>query len=112
VDPDNDGADEPLIHQPDMKDNDRRNGLQCFLNMERECGPDCMSYTTKPSESPDLNSQQRNCVLIVGLERLGRHTGILAKRVSDAVKHTETESADRKRAEQKPPRGPMSPPGA
>lgn len=68
--------DTPFIDPPDQLDDDpERNGLACFLNADRVCGADCMAYTTMPSESPYLNDQQKHCVVIVGAERLGRHTG-------------------------------------
>lgn len=90
-----------FIHPPNAMDDDpEKNGLVCFLNMDRPCGPDCMAYTTKPSESPDLNNQQRNCVFIVGVERLGRHSGIIAKLIRDG-------QADAQRRQQKPPPNPM-----
>jgi hypothetical protein len=81
--------DRPYIETPNELDDDpEKNGLVCFLNMERPCGPDCMAYTTFASESPHLNEQQKHCTLIVGVERLGRYAGgllsILKKSQADA----------------------------
>ena len=68
--------DTPYIEPPDEMDDDHeRNGLICFMNEERQCGADCMAYSTQPSESPYLGPQQKHCTLIVAVERLGRHTG-------------------------------------
>ena len=98
TEPEEEGPD--FIHPPNAKDDKLENGLMCFMNMDRECGPDCMAWTTKPSESRDLNNQQRNCVLIVSVERLGRHTGILAKLLMNTA-------ADQQRRQQRPPPNPM-----
>lgn len=69
-------SDTPYIEPPDELDDDHeKNGLNCFLNDTRVCGPDCMAYTTAASESPYLNDQQKHCVAIVGIERLGRYAG-------------------------------------
>lgn len=73
---DEDGESIPHIEEPDEMDDDAEiNGLVCFMNMDRPCGSDCMAYTTHGSESKYLNDQQAHCVAIVGIERLGRHTG-------------------------------------
>lgn len=71
----NDDNEKPYIEPPDELDDDPKNGLVCFLNMDRPCGPDCMAYTTNKAESVYLNEQQKHCTLIVGIERLGRYTG-------------------------------------
>lgn len=76
----------PYIEKPDVKDDDLRNGLMCFMDADRECGPDCMAYSTFASESPYLNQQQKNCSLIVGVERLGRYAGGIMKIIKD-TKH-------------------------
>lgn len=68
--------DTPYIEPPDELDDDHeKNGLLCFMGDERVCGPDCMAYTTMPSESPYLNEQQKHCMFIVSAERLGRYAG-------------------------------------
>lgn len=104
MDPEEDtGSDEPLIHQPDLKDDDPRNGLMCFLNADRECGPECMAYTTMPAEAVHLDVQQKHCVLLVGVNRLGRHTGVMAKLINDAVTHNRKMVADSARQAPTPP---------
>ena len=59
-------------------------GLTCFLSPVRVCGPDCMAYTTYPSESPHLSDQQKHCATIVGVERMGRYMGGLLKVIKDS----------------------------
>lgn len=54
------------------------NGLLCFLDGARECGADCMAYTVEPTESKNLSIQQKNCTLLVAVERLGRFMGNLS----------------------------------
>ena len=89
--------DESQVEQPE--DEETTNGLYCFLNPERECGADCMAYTTLPAESPYLADQQKNCTIIVGVERLGRHTGGVLSLLKKS-------SQDAARKEQKPPPSP------
>lgn len=72
------------IHPPDVMEDDPRNGLVCFLDGRRPCGPDCMAWTTAPSESRDLNDQQKHCTVIVSIDRLGRHSGVVAKTMVNA----------------------------
>lgn len=60
---------------PEESEGTPTNGLMCFLNDKRECGADCMAFTAEPNESPNLSMQQRNCVLLVAVERLGRYHG-------------------------------------
>ena len=69
------GVDTPFIHSPDEVEADKENGLVCFLSVERPCGADCTAFTTYPAESKLLSEQQKNCVLIVAMERLGRYSG-------------------------------------
>lgn len=88
ADHDDDDDVAPHIEAPDeLDDNADRNGLVCFMNMDRPCGSDCMAYTTAPSESVYLGEQQRHCVAIVGVERLGRYAGgilsLLSKKKAD-----------------------------
>lgn len=68
--------DTPFIESPEeMEDDAEKNGLNCFLYAERVCGADCMAYTTHQAGSKYLNLQQGHCVLVVGVERLGRYAG-------------------------------------
>lgn len=52
-------------------------GLYCFAHPDRVCRADCMSYTTQPAESPSLNEQQKHCLILVAIERLGRYSGAI-----------------------------------
>lgn len=66
------------------------NGLYCFLNPERPCSGECMAFTVTESESPTLGAQQKNCSVIVSVERLGRFAGgimqILKKGQADTAR--------------------------
>jgi hypothetical protein len=72
-------SERPYIEQPSEKRDDLANGLICFIDPTRECGPDCMSFTTTPAESPGLNDQQKRCTILVSLERVGRYLGVFVK---------------------------------
>lgn len=54
---------------------EKETDLVCWLNSSRPCGADCMAYTTMEAESKLLNEQQKHCVALVALERVGRHSG-------------------------------------
>lgn len=93
--------DVPYIEPPDELDDDaEKNGLNCFLNDSRPCGADCMAYTTFPSESPHLNEQQKHCMAIVSVERLGRYAGgllsLLRKSEADQKRYSRTSPPDPK----------------
>jgi hypothetical protein len=75
------------------------------MNNDRQCGPDCMAYLSKPPDSP-LDLQQRHCVVLVGVERLSRHAVIGVKVISDLVSLVKTIDQDRKRTDQRPPTPP------
>lgn len=91
----------PYIEPPEELDDDaEKNGLICFMNPDRSCGADCMAYTTFASESPYLNDQQKHCVAIVGVERLGRYAGgllsLFKKSEADARRASKTTPPDPK----------------
>lgn len=77
------------------------NGLFCFIDAGRPCSAECMAFTNLESESPNLGPQQKNCSVIVGVERLGRFAGgimqLLKRSQSDAQRE----------ASSKPPPSPM-----
>lgn len=97
-------ADEGDIQDPDAEP--VKNGLYCFFNGERECGADCMAYTGEPSENKALSMQQRSCVLIVSVDRLGRYLGNLATAAVKMQVKAATDSADRARQAATPPPDP------
>lgn len=92
--------DTPYIEPPAELDDDPRNGLACFIDGNRICGPDCMAFTTQGSESPVLNDQQKHCVAIVSIERLGRYAGglfsFLKKADADAKRNSSSPILDPK----------------
>lgn len=73
------------------------NGLYCFLDMTRECGPDCMAYTITGGESNVLSTQQKNCTLLIAAERLGRYVGSAASTLNKMQQRAAADSADRAR---------------
>lgn len=91
-----DNQETPYIASPDTMDDDPRNGLVCFLNMDRQCGPDCMSWQTYPAESTYLSDDQKHCVLLIAAERLGRYAGGILKHMKDSA-------ADSRRTPATPP---------
>lgn len=92
--------DRPYIEPPDEKDDDPHNGLYCFINSDRECGAACMAYTTIGAESPSLNDQQKNCAVLVALERSGRFSGVLVKMIGNFL-------SDNSRRNQPAPQKPL-----
>jgi hypothetical protein len=64
--------------RPEAEEQQTENGLQCFLDETRNCSANCMGYITDSDlieQKTVLNNQQRNCILIVSVERLGRFLG-------------------------------------
>jgi len=106
------GSDDPFIHSPNIIDDDVRNGLMCFMDGNRPCGPECMAYLGFGQEvqTQHLSVQQSQCLLLVGVERLSRHSAIIAKLISDGLHAAKIAEADRKRSEQRPPPGPLGQP--
>ena len=87
----------PFLEMPDEQEI-QADDLLCWLNPDRICGADCQAYTTLPAESNILNEQQKHCVLLVALERLGRYSGAIARLLKEA-------KGDLDRAMQSLPRG-------
>lgn len=94
----------PFVHHPDMKDDDRRNGLVCFLDQNRPCGSDCMAFLVDRPEGNDYRAQQwANCMLLVSTHRSAKHLTILAQVTDAFVQKTRAQAADQVRATQTPP---------
>jgi len=92
---------------PEIKADNVQNGLMCFLDASRECGAECMAFITEPVEAPNiLGPQQRNCILIVSAERVGRYMSGLVQLVKKGQEKTDKEAADRKRTQVAPPPDP------
>ncbi len=101
---------EPFLHSPDILDDDPRNGLMCFLNGDRQCGPDCMGWLTISADVATLDEQPSHCLLIVSAERLSRHAVILTKVVADSAARGRAHEQDRKREQQPTPPSPRGDP--
>lgn len=91
-------------NRSDQSEEPGPNGLQCFLDETRDCSPNCMGYTTDGDlveKNTILSPQQRNCIFIISVERLGRYIGA-------GVTMMHKDRADRQRTTQQPipdPRG-------
>jgi hypothetical protein len=92
-----------MQQEPQDEEPVRENGLFCFLNSARPCSSECMAYTVSPAESQSLGDQQKNCVLIVGVERLGRFSGAIMTLLKN-------KAADEARSSAKPPPNPAGGP--
>jgi hypothetical protein len=94
----------PYLHHPDLKEDDARHGLVCFMDHNRVCGPDCMAYLSDPPEQADYRGQQwANCMLLVNAHRAGKHLTIVAQVVSEFTQKSKAHAADQARAGQVPP---------
>lgn len=84
---------------PDLKADDKASGLMCFLDDTRECGADCMAYLPEPADPTvtSLGPQQKNCILIVSVERLGRYSAGVVSILRKGQERTEKDAADEKR---------------
>ena len=71
--------DDVFIHSPDQMDDDNKNGLICWMNMNRPCGADCMAYLSSPPEGKDYIGQWAHCQFLVDSHRLSKHVAILAQ---------------------------------
>lgn len=89
-------------HHPNILATDH-NGLFCFLNAQRPCGPDCMAFVA-PLDGPDYKDQQwANCLLLTNAHRGGKHLVLLAVQGQELLQRTKTAAADAARANQPPP---------
>ncbi len=79
--------------------------LQCFLNADRACGPDCMAHTLRVPEGEDYNgeSQWAHCTVLVSAHRIGKHAVILANIVDGVAKRWKAVTADNMRSSQPQP---------
>lgn len=80
---------EALRYHPNLKEAD---GMYCFLDSTRACGPDCMAYLTEPAgpATSPLNEQQQHCLLLTRVEQLPRFIGggisLLKKQQADKAR--------------------------
>jgi hypothetical protein len=72
--------------------------LYCVFDKERECGAECMAYVTHPREArDDLTMAQRHCVVLSSVEKLARHSTVIAKVMADKIKFDKTKKQDEQR---------------
>ena len=104
-----DHDEEPMEYAPNMKVD---GGLMCFLDNSRECGPDCMAFLGfgQEADTQNLSPQQRQCLLISSVEKIGRFSGIIAKILYDDSVAAKKAAADSRRTEGLRPPGPMDRP--
>lgn len=94
-----------MNYHPNMMDGQETNGLACWRQLDRPCGPDCMAFT-KPPEGQDYQGQQwANCMILVNNHRTGKHLTIIAQGIGELVKLRKNEKADAARANQPTPPG-------
>ncbi len=94
-----------FVHPPGELEDDASSGLVCFIDSERVCGPDCMAFSVAADGGPALSDEQRRCVLLSAVERLGRHSGLALKAINDAASSAERHRSGRARQNQHPPAG-------
>lgn len=80
-----------------MGDDRRPDELMCFMNMERICGPDCVSFRTIPDENVQLDSNQQHCILLSSVERAGRSLNIIAGLINNVDKRMRRNEEDAQR---------------
>lgn len=89
----------PFLHAPDLKDDDpKKNGLMCFRDQTRECGPDCMAFCPPPPGDDYRDGQWANCRLLVDSYRGSKHLTILATQMNDLARLVRNDLADRARS--------------
>lgn len=73
-------SDKDQVYHPNMTEKIAGNGLQCFLNMDRPCGPDCMAYVNPPIvKGPDYDGKQwANCLLLTSSQQISKHIVAIA----------------------------------
>lgn len=96
-------ADKPAPHHPTLREEDRKNGLYCFLNDKRACGADCMAFIAAPDGADYRDQQWANCLLLVNAHRGGKHLIVLASAAGQAIQNAKNEAADRVRTQPGPP---------
>ena len=77
-------ADDEQVHHPDIKiDPDNRNGLMCWLNMDRHCGADCMAYANPPlAKGQDYEGKQfAHCIILASMHQESKHVAVLASQL-------------------------------
>lgn len=101
-DEETDSAEEGLEYHPDAK----VGGLYCFLDSDRVCSADCMAFSTRYEDESFLDPQQRQCLLLVSLEKLPRFVGGGVSILKKEYNARQSERGDRHRAAHVPPPDP------
>ena len=102
----------PYIAPPPQTENPPITGLICFLNSDRECGPDCASFTLNTPEGPEYERQVwAHCILLSSLYKASKHIVILAKQGEVRLKADKDAAADAVRRANTPATSPFTPPG-
>jgi hypothetical protein len=89
------------------------NGLYCWSDTGRACGPDCMAFLTAAPEGPDYvmpdgsPRQWAQCLLLVNAHRVGKHLVHITSSIDVAVRTMRNEAADRRRGEVPAPAVPL-----
>lgn len=86
-----------IAYHPDIKD--KGNGLFCFKDSKRPCGPDCMAYQLERPEGPDYRGQWANCAILTNEFKSAKHLIIIAQGVTQLLKRDQ----DKARTSQQPP---------
>jgi len=97
---------EEVAYHPDMKEDDSKNGLVCFMSATRPCGADCMAFSAEQPEGHEYIGQWSNCRLLTSMHKGAKHLTILATVGSQLIKH----QADETRRSQPAPPVPQGPP--
>jgi len=53
-------------------------GLYCFQDSSRACGPDCMAFTTPPTDAEYQGKQWAHCLVLTSMHRSSKHLVIIA----------------------------------
>jgi hypothetical protein len=78
-------------------------GLICFKDKQRVCGPDCMAFTTPPAGPDYVDQQWARCILLVNSHRTGKHLAVIYGLLSEQNQKAKTLQADQLRMGQIPP---------
>lgn len=76
-----------------------KTGLYCFITSDRACGAECMAYAAPPPGQDYKDQQWANCKILTSLHQASKHVALIARVV-------DSESADKKRLSQVPPKEP------
>ena len=94
-------TDKPYIAPPERAEIPPMNTLVCFLDKDRGCGSDCMSYAVNtPGEN--YNDQWCHCIVMTSLFRISKHLVVMAQQGAEKLNITKTMSSDIARAANSP----------